>query len=94
MKKKQTLLTIALGMAAIGIYRAVKGKGTFNKIRFADQHEAVSRYVESHHPGAVYSAIDQVGDGWSCVITENGERYLLYMTCSVEGIYIFDESKL
>jgi len=92
--KKKKLLTIALGVAAIGIYRAAKGKGAFNKMRFADQHEAVGRYLESHHPGAVYSAIEQFGDGWSCVITDNGQKFLLYMTCSTEGVYIFDESEI
>lgn len=94
MKKKKKLLALALGVAAVGVYRAVKGKGAFNRMRFADQHEAVSKYVEAHHPGAVYSGIEAIGEGWSCVITDEGEKYLLYITCSPDGVYIFEENKI
>jgi hypothetical protein len=94
MKKRHKLLAAAAGVAAIGIYRAVKGRGAFNKIRFAEQHEAVGKYMDAHHPGAVYSAIESLGDGWSCVINDNGERYLLYITCSEDGVFIFDESEI
>lgn len=94
MKKQHKLLAVALGAAAIGAYRAFKGKGAFNKMRFAEQHAAVSKYVEAHHPGAIYSPIEQFGDGWSCIITDNGEKLLLYITCSDDGVFIFDESEI
>ena len=94
MNKRKKLLAVALGTAAIGAYRAIKGKGTFNKIRFADQHEAVARYIESHHPGAIYSPIEQTKNGYSCIITDGKNRYLLYMTYSDDGIAIFDENPL
>ncbi len=94
MKKKNKLLALALGAAAVGIYRAAKGKGAFNRLRFANQHEAISKYVETHHPGAAYSGIEAVGEGWSCVIYDSGEKYLLYLTCSADGVYIFEENKI
>lgn len=94
MKKKHKLLAVALGTAAVGVYRAVRGKGVFNKVRFAEQHDAATKYIESHHPGATYSPIETFGDGWSCVVSDNGEKILLYITCSDEGVFIFDESKI
>lgn len=94
MKKKNKLLAVALGAAAVGIYRAAKGKGAFNRLRFANQHEAISKYVETHHPGAAYSSIEAVGEGWSCVIYDAGEKYLLYLTCSTDGVFIFEENKI
>lgn len=93
-KKNNKLLAVALGAAAVGIYRAAKGKGAFNKLRFSAQHDAISKYIDSHHPGAAYSAVESVGEGWSCVIYDEGEKYLLYLTCSPDGIYIFEENKI
>ena len=92
MKKKNKVLLLAAGAAAVGVYRAFKGKGMFNRLRFADQHAAVANYVEANHPGAVYSAIESVGEGWSCVINDGGEKFLLYITCSEDGSYIFEEN--
>lgn len=93
-KKNNKLLMLAVGTAAVGIYKAAKGKGIFNKFRFAAQHDAISKYTETHHPGASYSAIEAVGEGWSCVIYDGNEKYLLYVTCSADGIYIFEENKI
>lgn len=92
MKKRNKLLLFAAGAAVVGAYRAFKGKGSFNKIRFADQHSAAANYVETNHPGAAYSAIEPVGEGWSCVINDGGEKYLLYLTCSDDGVYVFEEN--
>lgn len=94
MNKRKKLLIFAAGAAAIGAYRAFRGKGAFNKIRFSAQHEAVGRYIENNHPGAFYSPIEAIGNGWSCIITDGTERYLLYITCSEDGVYIFDESRI
>lgn len=94
MKKQHKLFSLALGIAAVEVYRAFRGRGSFNKLRFSGQHDAVAKYIDSHHPGAIYSPIEAFGDGWSCVITDNNEKFLLYITCSNDGIYIFDENKL
>lgn len=94
MKKKHKLIALAAGAIAVGAYSAVKGKGVFNKFRFADQHEAVKRYLDSHHPGASYSPIEPVSEGWSTIVTHGETRYMLYLTCSEEGVYVFDESVL
>lgn len=93
-KRNGKILTLALGVLAAEAYRAAKGKGVFNGLRFASQHDSVSKYVEAHHPGAVYSAIEAVGEGWTCVISDGGEKYLLYFTRSPDGVYIFDENKI
>lgn len=94
MKKNNKWLAVALGAAAVGVYRAVKGKGVFNKYRFAEQHEAVANYVQAHYPNAFYSNIEAVGDGWTCVVTDGNTKYLLYLTCSENGVFIFDETQI
>lgn len=94
MDKKKKMIAAMLGIGAVGVYRAVKGKGIFNKYRFSEQHEAVARYVESHHPGALYSSLEMTSNGWSCVISDKSARYLLYITCSDDGVYIFDETMI
>ena len=43
---KKNVLIMMGAVAAAGIYSAVKGKGPFNKIRFKEQHEKISNYVE------------------------------------------------
>ena len=91
---KKRLLTIAAGAAMIGAYRAITGKGAFNRVKFSKQHEAVGSYVLSHHPGTFYSPIERTKDGWSCVINDRGTRYLLFIFMSEDGIYIFDENKI
>ena len=63
-KKRYGLLTFAAGLAITGVYNYVKGNGVFNRARFKNQHDAVSRYVDAHYPGAVYSlSMQQRTDG-------------------------------
>ncbi len=91
MMKKKTLFL--LGAAAAGVYSAVAGKGPFNKIRFAAQHEHISRYVNSHYPNAAYSPIEATENGWVTVIKRIGApKIILYVTCDENGNYIFEES--
>lgn len=87
-------LPVLLGVTAAGIYHFVQGNGIFNRMRFASQHDAVSRYVETHFPGARYSAIRDTGDGWITMITpKNGDKILLYLIKTDEGVYIFREER-
>lgn len=92
--KKKTLFLIGTAAAA-GIYSAVTGKGPFNKIRFKEQHERISHYVETHYPNAPYAPIEATGNGWVTVIRRLGmPKIILYVTRDEEGNYIFTESKV
>ncbi len=93
MKKKSKIFLGTLAVA--GVYSAVTGKGVFNKWRFKDQHNAVSRYVKGHYPNSVYTPITASGDGWATVILRPGyPKVFLYITRSDDGMYIFHETKI
>ena len=88
------LLTIAAGFAVAGIYNYVKGNGIFNKRRFKNQHDAISRYVDAHYPDSFYSPIQATSDGWITVIsTPDGQQISLSIT-KCENIYIFKETPI
>lgn len=90
--KKKTLFMLA-GAAAVGAYSYIEGKGPFNKIKFKNQHDAVSRYVETHYPNALYSPITETAEGWTTIIRRFGmEPVVLYITRSEDGMFIFNES--
>jgi len=88
MSKKTTKLLL-LGAAALGAYNFYKGKGIFNKIRFKEQHEAVSDYLANDYPDATYSEITQTDEGWSCVVETSSGNFVLYMTKSPENVFVF-----
>lgn len=91
MKKRSMVLMAAA--AAAGVYSAVSGKGIFNKMRFRSQHDAISRYVEAHYSGAVYTPVEQAGHGWATVIVRRGKpKILLYVVRAENGMYIFNET--
>lgn len=93
MKKKN--IAILTTVAAAGIYSAVNGKGPFNKLRFKEQHDAVSRYVDAHYPKAAYGPITMAGNGWTTVIRQlNKPKVFLYFTRSGDGVYVFHESDI
>ncbi|MDD6213786.1 MAG: hypothetical protein PUB42_01155 [Firmicutes bacterium] len=94
MSKKNSKLPILIGAVAFTAYRFYTGRGIFNKIRFKDEHNAVSNYIESHHPSAIYSEITATRDGYSCVVTEEDNKFVLCFTKSPEGIYVFWENKM
>lgn len=93
MKKK--ILAMLTGAAAAGVYAAVRGKGIFNRPRFAPQHEAIQRYIDAKHKKAEYAPIEQISNGWCSVVTEtDGTRFMLYMTVGEDGVYVFSEEKI
>ena len=93
MKKKNA--AILATVAAAGIYSVVNGKGIFNKVRFREQHDAVSRYVKSHYPNAAYSPITAAGNGWTTTIRRVGKpRIFLYITRSSDNVYVFHETDI
>lgn len=93
MSKKSTKIFI-LGAAALGAYNLYKGKGIFNKLRFKEQHEAVSDYLDSHFPDSTYSEIVPTEDGWSCVVNTYPKNFVLYMTKTSEGVFVFWEKEI
>jgi hypothetical protein len=91
MRKNKLLMLAAI--AAAGAYGAICGKGVFNKPRFREQHDAVSRYVQNRYPDATYSPIEATENGWATIIRRiNQPQILLYVTRSNDGVYIFHET--
>lgn len=91
-KKRYGLITVMAGLAVTGIYNYVKGNGIFNKSRFKDQHDAVSRYVEAHYPGAFYSPIQATENGWLTIITtQDNKNISLTITKCDDNIFVFKE---
>ncbi len=93
MSKKSTKLFL-LGAAALGAYNLYKGKGVFNKVRFKEQHQAVSDYLENHFPNSTYSEITATDEGWSCVVNTYPGNFVLYMTKTPEGVFVFWEKEI
>ncbi len=94
-KKNGGILPILGAAAAAGIYGYINGKGLFNKPRFKEQHDAVSRYVDSHYPGARYSPIEATTNGYMTVISRRGmQKILLYAEKTPDGVYVFNESPI
>ncbi len=90
--KKKTLLMLGAAAAA-GVYGAVTGKGPFNRIRFKEQHERISNYMETHYPKAIYTPVEATENGYVTVIKRLGMNdIILYITIDGEGNYIFTES--
>ncbi|MBR4720207.1 MAG: hypothetical protein IK057_00435 [Clostridia bacterium] len=93
MSKNSRKLPVFVGVAIWEAYRFYKGKGIFNKLRYKQQHEAVSNYLETHYPNALYSDIIEVDSGWSCVVTDGGRKIMLYFTRAEDGTFIFWEKE-
>lgn len=91
---KKSKITILAGAALFEVYRLYKGKGIFNKLRYKQQHEAVSNYMETHHPGAFYSDISETGSGWTCVINEKNRRIMLCLSRTPDGVFVFWEKEI
>ena len=90
---KTKMLIMLAGAAALGAYSFVEGKGPFNRLKFKDQHDAVSRYVETHYPNALYSPIVETANGWTTSVRRFGmEPVILYITKSDDGMFIFSEA--
>lgn len=93
MKKNKWFMVAAV--AAAGAYSIIRGKGVFNKPRFKEQHDAVSRYVESHYPNSTYSPIEATENGWVTIIRRiNEPQIFLYITKTDDGVYVFNETSV
>lgn len=91
--KKKTLFMIA-GVTALGAYSFFEGKGPFNKLKYKEQHDALSRYVETHYPKALYSPITKTKNGYMSIIRSlNMQPIVLYFEKTEDGTYIFNETE-
>lgn len=83
---------LLLGVAAAAVYSAVAGKGPFNKYRFREQHEELSKYIDTNYPYCSYSNIEAHGKGYTAAIMKLGKVIkFVYFTKDEEGNYIFTE---
>lgn len=93
MSEKKTGRKLFLAAAAAtAVYSVAAGKGPFNKFRFKQQHEELSKYVDLNYPDCSYSPITAHGKGWASVILKSGRPVsYVYFTKSEDGTYIFTE---
>ncbi len=94
MKKKLPIIATISGVAIAAGYRIIKGHGVFNRIKFKDEHIAVTHYLETNHPGATYSSIVNTGDGYYTIITDGSDKFMLTVTKTEDGMYIYHEDNL
>lgn len=93
MKNKNKLLLIAGAGAIIG-YRAFKGMGAFNKIRFKRQYTALKSYIDTHFPDAQMGELVSSCDGWSCPIVYNGKNFIISIIETEHSGYIFTPTEV
>lgn len=79
--------------AAAAVYSIAAGRGPFNRLRFREQHEVLSRFVDNNYPDCAYTAITMHGSGWASCIRWRGRIIkFIYFSKGAEGDYIFTES--
>lgn len=91
MEKKKTNKALLIGIAAAGAYHFIKGNGIFNKPRFYYQHKAVEKYLSSNHENANVGEIVKTKSGWSCIVNDNSYQFVLNISRTDDGTYIFSE---
>lgn len=94
MEKRKTKKALLAGIAAAGAYHFIKGNGIFNKPRFYFQHKAVKKYLSSNHANAYVGEIVKTKSGWTCVVNDNSYRFVLNISQTNDGTYIFSEEKI
>ncbi len=91
-KKNNKGKMLLLGAAAAVAYSAIAGKGPFNKYRFREQHEELSKYMDTNYPDCTYSPIEAHGKGYTAAAMRMGRVVkFIYFTKDEEGNYIFTE---
>lgn len=93
MKNKNKLLILASIGAVVG-YRAWRGLGVFNKIRFKKQFEAIQSYIDTHYPGALIGEIVPFNEGWNCNIIYNNQNIIIYIIPNDGKGFIFSPTEL
>lgn len=92
--KKIKRTTVVISAVTAALYSLIAGKGPFNKTRFREQHEVLSKYVDNNYPDCAYSPITMHGRGWASSIRRYGKVVsFVYFSKDCEGNYIFTESR-
>lgn len=93
MKNKTALITAAATIGAVA-YRASKGYGIFNRVRFSKEHRAFGDYLSTHYPDACHGSIFQTEDTFSTIVTLQNRKLLLSLTKTDDGVFVFSEAPL
>jgi len=89
--KKGSALLWGIGIATA--YGILKSSGIINRTLYRKEHETVSRYIESKHPGGTFSDIKKTDNGYFTVITTVDNRKIaLFFIETDDGNYIFSET--
>jgi len=93
MKKKALLLGLTT-VAVDAVYRAVKGHGVYNRIKYPKEHEAVSKYLKDRRPYATYSSSEYAYGTYSTKITDGIKKFVLTFQVDENGQFIFEEKEM
>lgn len=93
MNNKKKLFLLA-GIGAIVGYRAWKGLGAFNKVRFKKQRDALLSYVDTHYPGAYIGDVVPFEDGWNCSIRYNSQNIIIHIIPNTDDGFIFSSTEV
>lgn len=91
---KKTKRAVLIGFGTAILYSAVKGNGVFNKPRFYFVYNALKKYLSSNHPLSNMGEIVRTKNGWSCIINDSGKSFVVNISKSEDGTYLFSESRL
>ena len=82
-----------LGIGAYVGYSFIKGHGIFNKPRFYFEHKALKKYLDTNYPESYCGDITKVDDGWLAVVNDRGHQFMIHMSKSADGTYLFMEKE-
>ena len=94
MARKIPVLPALAGVAAAVVYKAARGHGVFNTLRFHKEHDAVKRYVAAHYPGARYGLLGQTDCGLGTVVDTDSGKIWLSVTRLPGGRCVFAEKPI
>lgn len=94
MTKKIPVVPALAGVAAALIYKAARGSGVFNTLRFHREHDAVKRYIAAHYPGARYGLLERTDGGLGTIVDTKAGRIWLGVLKIADGSCIFTEKRI
>lgn len=93
-KKFSAKKAICLGILATCTYKLIRGEGIFNKPRFYEQYKACQGYLNTYHIGAEFGHIVKNDTGWHCIVNTDTKSFMLNISKTDEGVYLFSETEL
>lgn len=91
MAKKLPVGAILTGAAAAVAYKAIRGDGVFNLIKYRAEHTAVRSYLRTHYPGAHYSLIAAKSGDLYALVNTGQRNFRIKIICLDDGRFLFDE---